>query len=144
MKKLLFALLLSFLSYGAMAQAGSLYVRNYTNCWVYFIVMGGSGCNTNVDGNLTALAPGGTIYYPNAASIPGFPAGPNAINAARFYDKPTGCPNISVWRVGELCTGMLQSWVYRVYNSTCLLCNTVTVSWNPPPMPGGAALLAFN
>jgi hypothetical protein len=144
MKKLLFALLLSFISYGAMAQAGSLYVRNYTNCWVYFVVMGGSGCGTNVDGTLTALAPLGTIYYPNAASIPGFPAGPNAINGARTYDKPTGCPNIGVWRVGELCTGMLQAWTYRVYTSTCSLCTTVTASWNPPAMVGGAALLAFN
>jgi hypothetical protein len=144
MKKLLFALLFSFLSYGAMAQAGSLYVRNYTNCWVYYIVMGGSGCNVNVDGSFIALAPGGTVFYPNAASVPGFPAGPNFINAARPYDKPTSCTGISVWRVGEICTGMLQSWTYRVYSPSCLLCNTITASWTVAPMVGGTAQLAFN
>lgn len=144
MKKLLFVLLLSFLSYGVMAQsAGSVQVRNYTNCWVYYSIMGGSGCGVSATSNLIALAPGGSIYYPNAASIPGFPPGAN-INAGNFYYKPLSCTNIPVWRVGIACTGMLGSYTYPLYGSTCTLCANVTASWGAPSSPGGTALYAFN
>ena len=145
MKKLLFALLFSFVSYGAMAQsAGSVTVRNYTGCWVYYSIMGGPGCSVNIVSNVIALAPGGSINYPSAASIPGFPPGGNNINAGNFYYKPPSCTNIQVWGVGIACTGMLASWTYLLYGANCAACANVTASWTPPATTGGTALYAFN
>lgn len=141
MKRLLSVLLLSFLSYGAMAQANSLVVKNNTNCWVYYIIHGGPGCDVSYISSVISLPPGGTVTYSGTASIPGFPPGPFFINAAGVYYKPTTCFPTSLWRVGEPCTGMLPSWNYTVYNTSCTVCGNITAAWTPAM--GGLAKLTF-
>lgn len=147
MKRILFIALLSFLAYGASAQAGSLTVVNSSNCTVYYIIRGDKPgtCNTSVTSSFITLAPGATINYPNSTTIPGFPTTTILwITMANIYPRPLSCGAPDIFSVGEPCTGFPLTISYPVYKPTCILCNpSENATWVPASSPGGLATLKF-
>jgi len=145
MKYLFSLLLLSCLSFGAMAQAGSLQVRNNSGCWAHYFVMGGPGCSLSVFGTVVSIAPGATVTYTSPSMVPGFPGGVPFILGAGLNNKSTTCSGFAVGRVGEACTGMLPAWgPYASFTPNCAPCGNINATWVPAPGVGGMARLIFN
>ncbi|WP_162902714.1 hypothetical protein [Taibaiella koreensis] len=143
MKRLLSLLMLGCLSYGAMAQAGSLQVRNNsTTCWAHYFVMGGPNCGIAAFGAVLSIPPATTINYPNPAA-----AGLSTpfIVGAGINNKSAACSGFAVGRVGEPCTGMLlTNPPYASFTNNCAPCGNLTPTWIPAPGVGGPARLIFN
>ncbi len=147
MKRTLLMALLSILSYGAFAQAGSLTVVNSSNCTVYYIIRGDKmgTCGRAVVSSFITLPPGATVVYPNSAAIPGFPASPLLwITLAEIYQRPLGCGTSPSSAIGEPCTGLPLLIHYPVFSASCSICNpNETAQWTPALGAGGPATLKF-
>ncbi|HTN17020.1 MAG TPA: hypothetical protein VL092_05010 [Chitinophagaceae bacterium] len=148
MKKLLTIAFLCVIGFAAKAQT-SLQVNNNTNCDVFFTINGAPiGCSITTSSVLISLTAFGTVSYSSSTAVPGFPAAPMPLLAAKVFTSSSSCTVFPTSQIiGQPCTGYPLSVSYFILtNPGCSLCRTtpIVATWTPPVPPSTMATLTFN
>lgn len=141
MKKLFSFLVLLLASFSMWAQyapsARSLRVMNQTQCYVYFQVFGDEPCicGERFTSKEFALAPGGTMDFPNSVTLGGtYPSTPMGIVGAYIFDALKQCQLGRKGVVGQpqdRCRYPLTYGHYVGFNPDCRDCGRILATWVP-------------